>query len=64
MIMVKHVDSIVGSLLPIRLSTFKVVYVYNYIICIYYMSICVYICMYIYVTRRGERVLRAGFGDK
>ena len=28
MIVVKHVDSIFGSLLPIRLSTFKLVYMY------------------------------------
>ena len=29
MIVVKHVDSIFGSMLPIRLSTFKLVYMYN-----------------------------------
>ena len=32
MIMVKHVDSIVGSLLPIRLSTFKLVILYYIIL--------------------------------
>ena len=43
MIVVKHVDSIFGSLLPIRLSTFKLVYI-HIIVCNH-----IYIYIYIYI---------------